>query len=200
MKRGAVLFLFALSVLQLFADKDVKFFMNSGEVKCIAQERVDSIVFDDAEEYAIVAFDGLTEQLELASIDSIKYGQLPQEVSVTYAGNSATVINPFAFDSVRVRITGAKVVVTSLTTREIDYSLQGASDDGCFKIYGSRKYNLYLNGLELTNSCGAAINSQCKKRARVFVNEGTDNLLADAAQIHPLWARTRKVHSSARGR
>lgn len=182
MKRSAVLFLFALSVLQLFADKDVKFFMNSGEVKCIAQERVDSIVFDDAEEYAIVAFDGLTEQLELASIDSIKYGQLPQEVSVTYAGNSATVINPFAFDSVRVRITGAKVVVTSLTTREIDYSLQGASDDGCFKIYGLRKYNLYLNGLELTNSCGAAINSQCKKRARVFVNEGTDNVLADAAQ------------------
>ena len=112
MKRSAVLFLFALSALQLFADKDVKFFMNSGEVKCIAQERVDSIVFDDAEEYAIVAFDGLTEQLELASIDSIKYGQLPQEVSVTYAGNSATVINPFAFDSVRVRITGAKVVVT----------------------------------------------------------------------------------------
>ena len=71
---------------------------------------------------------------------------------------------------------------TSQTTKEIDYGLQGASDDGCFKIYGSRKYNLYLNGVSLANASGAAINSQCKKRARVFVNKGTVNTLSDAAK------------------
>ena len=182
MKKAFLSFVLILSVLSAFADKDVKFYMNSGEVKCIAQERIDSIFFDDKEENLYLAFEGGMEQLVIDDIDSIKYGTLPQMVEVAYWGNTATVVNPFAFDSVEVNINGAKVTVTSLTTKEIDYCLQGASDNGCFKIYGSRKYNLYLNGVSLANGSGAAINSQCKKRARVFVNDGTVNTLADAAK------------------
>ncbi len=182
MKKAFLSFVLILSALSAFADKDVRFYMSGGEVKCIAQERIDSIFFDDNEEYLYLAFEGRLEYLAINDIDSIKYGSLPQMVEVTYSGNVATVVNPFAFDSVAVNINGAKVVVTSLTTKEIDYCLQGASDDGCFKIYGSRKYNLYLNGVSLANGSGAAINSQCKKRARVFVNDGTVNTLTDAAK------------------
>ena len=182
MKKAFLSFVLILSALSAFADKDVRFYMSGGEVKCIAQERIDSIFFDDNEEYLYLAFEGRLEYLAINDIDSIKYGSLPQMVEVTYSGNVATVVNPFAFDSVAVNINGAKVVVTSLTTKEIDYCLQGASDDGCFKIYGSRKYNLYLNGVSLANGSGAAINSQCKKRARMFVNDGTVNTLADAAK------------------
>ena len=182
MKKMYLLFMLAVSVLSASADRDVKFYMNSGEIKCIAQERIDSIFFDDKEENLYLAFEGRMEQLVIDDIDSIKYGILPQMVEVAYWGNTATVVNPFAFDSVAVNINGAKVVVTSLTTKEIDYCLQGVSDDGCFKIYGSRKYNLYFNGVSLANASGAAINSQCKKRARVFVNEGTVNTLTDAAK------------------
>lgn len=182
MKKAFLSFVLILSALSAFADKDVRFYMSGGEVKCIAQERIDSIFFDDNEEYLYLAFEGRLEYLAINDIDSIKYGSLPQMVEVTYSGNVATVVNPFAFDSVAVNINGAKVVVTSLTTKEIDYCLQGASDDGCFKIYGSRKYNLYLNGVSLANGSGAAINSQCKKRARVFVNESTVNSLTDAAK------------------
>ncbi len=182
MKKAFLSFVLILSALSAFADKDVRFYMSGGEVKCIAQERIDSIFFDDNEGYLYLAFEGRLEYLAINDIDSIKYGSLPQMVEVTYSGNVATVVNPFAFDSVAVNINGAKVVVTSLTTKEIDYCLQGASDDGCFKIYGSRKYNLYLNGVSLANGSGAAINSQCKKRARMFVNDGTVNTLADAAK------------------
>ncbi len=182
MKKMFLLFMLAVSVLSASAERDVKFYMNSGEIKCIAQERIDSICFDDLEENLYLAFEGRLEQLAINDIDSIKYGSLPQMVEVTYTGNMATVVNPFAFDSVAVNIDGAKVTVTSQTTKEIDYGLQGASDNGCFKIYGSRKYNLYLNGVSLANANGAAINSQCKKRARVFVNEGSVNTLTDAAK------------------
>ena len=182
MKKILLLMIFVMSVLSASADRDVKFYMNSGEVKCIAQERIDSIFFDDNEEYLYLAFEGRLEYLAINDIDSIKYGSLPQMVEVAYSGNTATVVNPFAFDSVAVSINGAKVVVTSQTTKELDYWLQGTSDNGCFKIYGSRKYNLYLNGVSLANGSGAAINSQCKKRARVFVNEGTVNTLTDAAK------------------
>ena len=181
MKKILLSLVLTLSVQAVFADKDVKIYMSSGEVKCIAQARIDSLFFDDAEEYMTIAFDNRQEHLAVTDIDSIKYGILPQMVEVIYLNNSACVVNPYAFDSVRVNVSGAKVSVTSSTTREVDYRLTGASNDGCFKIYGSRKYNLYLNGVSLTNSNGAAINSQCKKRARVFVNEGTVNTLTDAA-------------------
>ena len=187
MKKALLSIVFMLSALSAFADKDVRFHMTNGEVKCIAQERVDSIFFDDAEEYVLIAFDGdRCEQLAIVDVDSIKYDVLPQMVEITYAGNSASVVNPFAFDSVSVGIDGAKVTVTSRTTKEVDYSLLGTSENGCFKIYGLRKYNLYLNGLSLANENGAAINSQCKKRARVFVNEGTINTLTDAAIYTPV--------------
>ena len=182
MEKFFLTIILALSTLSVFADKDIRFHMTSGEVKCIAQERIDSIFFDDAEEFIVIAFENRTVQLAIAEVDSVKYGLLPQMVQVTYSGNKASVMNPFAFDSVNVEIDGAKVQVTSQTTMEVDYSLQGSTDDGCFKIYGSRKYNLHLNGVSLVNSNGAAINSQCKKRARIFVNDGTVNTLTDAAK------------------
>ena len=182
MKKILLTMIFALSVFSAMADKDIRFHMNSGEVKCIAQERVDSIFFDDAEEYFIIAFDNRVEYVAVADVDSIKYAVLPQMMEITYSGNAASVVNPYAFDSVAVNIDGAKVTVISQTTDEADYKLQGTSDNGCFKIYGSRKYNLYLDGVFLTNSNGAAINSQCKKRARIFVNDGTVNTLTDAAK------------------
>ena len=182
MKKILLSIIVTLSALSAFADKDVRFHMTGGEVKCIAQERVDSIFFDDAEEFFIVALENRLEYIPVADVDSIKYAVLPQMVEVRYLGDRATVVNPFAFDSVAVAINGAKVTVTSQTTKELDYCLRGASDNGCFKIYGSRKYNLYLDGVSLTNSNGAAINSQCKKRARIFVNAGTVNSLTDAAK------------------
>lgn len=169
-----------MSAVTSYADKDIKFHINNGEIKCLALERIDSVLFDDANDLLWVVFEGRRESVAISSIDSIKYGILPADVAVTYSGNRAVVENPFAFDSVAVEIDGAKVSVRSSSSREIDYTLEGKSDDGCFKIYGVKKYNLFLNGLELTNATGASINSQCKKRARVFLADGTVNTLTDA--------------------
>ena len=171
-----------LSATIMYADKDIKFHTNTGEIKCIALERIDSVLFDEANDQVWIVLNDRRESFSLSSLDSIKYGILPTEVSVTYIGNKAIVENPFAFDSVAVEITGAKVNVRSSSTREIDYSLNGKSDDGCFKIYGIKKYNLILNGVELTNTTGVPLNSQCKKRARVFLADGTTNTLADAGK------------------
>ena len=181
MKRNFLFLAMLLSAVMVHADKDIKFFMNTGEIKCVAQERIDSIVFDeDAGEVAVTLHDG-SGILEMAAIDSIKYGVLPSTVEVTYTNERAIVENPFAFDSVEVAIDGAKVVVMSRTAREVGYTLQGSSSDGCFKLYGLKKYNLYLNGVELTNGSGAAINSQCGKRGRVFVVDGTVNRITDSS-------------------
>lgn len=181
MKRILALYVTILSVFNMYADKDVKFYMNNGEIKCIAQQRIDSIMFDEQQDVISVVFENRCETIPMSLLDSIKYGNLPSGVSVTYLDTCAVVENPFAFDSIAVSIDRAKVVVKSYTTQEVDYILQGRSDDGGFKIYGVKKYNLHLNGVELANSAGAPINSQCKKRMRVFLLDGTSNTLSDAS-------------------
>lgn len=182
MKRLIFTIVSLLSAIHLSADNDVKFFMNSGEIKCVAQERVDSISFDEENDALFVTlYDNRVETLALSAVDSIKYGILPSAVNVTYLGDKAIVENPFAFDSVAVDIQGAKVTVTSFSGREIDYALQGTSNNGCFKLYGVKKYNLHLCGVELTNASGAAFNCQCGKRGRVYIADGTVNRFADSA-------------------
>ena len=178
MKRAFFVIVSLLSVVVASADKDVKFYMNNGEVKCVAMERVDSISFDeDADILRVTLFDRSAD-VQLSAIDSIAYGTLPSAVNVTYLDDRAVVENPFAFDSLEVAITGAEVVVKCRKLQEIDYVLQGASDDGCFKLYGVKKYNLYLNGVDLANA--SAINSQCGKRGRIFVVDGTVNRISDS--------------------
>lgn len=180
MKRAFFVIVSLLSVVVASADKDVKFYMNNGEVKCVAMERVDSISFDeDADILRVTLFDRSAD-VQLSAIDSIAYGTLPSAVNVTYLGDRAVVENPFAFDSLEVAITGAEVVVKCRKQQEIDYVLQGASDDGCFKLYGVKKYNLFFNGVDLANTSGAAINSQCGKRGRIFVVDGTVNRISDS--------------------
>ena len=180
MKRALFLIIFLLSVIAANADKDVRFYMDNGEVKCVAVERIDSISFDEEADILRVALFDKSADIRLSSIDSIAYGILPSAVSVTYCGERAVVENPFAFDSLEVAVTGAKVVVKSRKQQEVDYVLQGASNDGCFKLYGVKKYNVYLNGVVLANASGAAINSQCGKRGRIFVMDGTVNSISDS--------------------
>ena len=181
MKRYLFVILSLLSVVAARADKDVKFYMTNGEVKCVAMERIDSIAFDEKADILRVTLLDRIADVQLSAVDSIGYGVLPSAVRVTYLGDRAIVENPFAFDSLEVAVSGAKVTVKSRKYTEVDYVLQGESKDGCFKLYGLRKYNIYLNGLSLTNASGAAINSQCGKRGRIFVVDGTANFISDAA-------------------
>jgi len=58
---------------------------------------------------------------------------------------------------------------------KIVYHLSGTSADGSFKIYSDKKYVLLLDNLTLTNSKGAAINSQSKKKCTMQL-VGTSNL------------------------
>ena len=67
MKRVFAFMISLLSVAAVYADKDIKFFMNSGEVKCVAQERIDSISFNEEADEVIVALNGRSELLQLSA-------------------------------------------------------------------------------------------------------------------------------------
>lgn len=102
-------------------------------------------------------------------------------VTIVYDGSSATVSTDNS--AILCYRTGAYVTVDMLTNSVSDTEIiiQGTSSDGGLKIYGGNKFKLTMRGVDLTSQRGPAINSQCKKRIYVHLEEGTTNRLTDAA-------------------
>lgn len=97
-------------------------------------------------------------------------------VRINFDGETATVTgNP---SSVIVRIDGAHVTVTNAAKR-VRFIVTGTTDNGSLKFYSERKFQLQLNGADITNPNGAAVNNQCGKSLYLVVNEGTVNTLRD---------------------
>ena len=74
-----------------------------------------------------------------------------------------------------VSVDGNNVTVNNTSSEKVIYELSGSSQNGSLKLYSSKKQALVLNGLELTNPNGAAINNQGKKKCYVVVN-GTNSI------------------------
>lgn len=79
-----------------------------------------------------------------------------------------------------VSVEGNSVTVNNTSNEKVMYELSGSSQNGSLKLYSSKKQALVLNGLELTNPNGAAINNQSKKSCYIVVN-GTNSLTDGAS-------------------
>ena len=97
-------------------------------------------------------------------------------INVAYNGDEVTLTGNTA--RVRYTVEGAHVVIRS-TSNRVHYVLSGQSDNGSFKVYSENKFKLTLNGLNLTNPNGAAINNQGSKSLYLVLADGTDNTLTD---------------------
>ena len=108
-------------------------------------------------------------------------------ITLQWNGDQVSVDNSQSEKGVKVTVNGTRVIVENLETQldaddargKVTYRLKGQSQNGQFKIYSDKKFQLQLDGLHLTCSDGPAINIQTKKRCFVVCNEGTDNHLAD---------------------
>ncbi len=102
-------------------------------------------------------------------------------VTVTYNGASVSVES--SNNQILHHISGAYATVDMQTNSVsgVEIVVKGKSEDGGLKIYGEKKFKLTLDGVELTSQKGPAINSQCKKRIYVHLQEGTTNRLTDVA-------------------
>jgi hypothetical protein len=109
--------------------------------------------------------------------DDVSKTTFSRTVKVTYNGSSASVTGATA--DFTVSVSGAGVTITNNGSEAVIYELSGSSSDGYFKLYSTRKQEILLNGLTLTNTKGAAINNQSHKRTFVVV-KGT-NTLADGS-------------------
>ncbi len=139
---------------------------------------------DDLESFDIVFDTSVLNETEVIPTDEsdesyddyIEHSTFDAQVTIRYSDGQATVTNPVA--GVTVARNGAHVTVTS-TVKKVEYVLTGSASDGSFKVYSDNKFKVTLDGVNLTNPTGAAINIQSKKRVFVVCNAGTTNTLVD---------------------
>jgi hypothetical protein len=93
-------------------------------------------------------------------------------------GTTVNITNPLAGAGVTVTEANGDVVVKS-TVSEVEYKLSGTTASGSFKVYSEKKFKLTLNGVNIANSDGPAINIQSSKRAFIVLNDNTANTLTD---------------------
>lgn len=109
--------------------------------------------------------------------DLIANSTFPNTVKINW-GSSITIQNPLEGQGVKISISNNDVIVTG-TVAGVEYVLSGTTTDGSIKIYSDSKYKLTLNGLNITNNDGPAINLQSKKRCFLVLADGTINSLTD---------------------
>lgn len=140
----------------------------------------DSIYFSEDESMSYFRIGDTLAQYPVSEIDSLTFGPDSDTIFVTYNGTYVSVINPLAFEGVDVTVSGSDVTVNSISeVQDINFCLSGSSTNGMFKIYTAKRYNLILNGLNLNNPDGPAINVQTGKNTSVFLMAGTMNTLSD---------------------
>ena len=117
--------------------------------------------------------------------DDLDYGDYVENtvwsttVRIAFDGDTATVTgNP---TSVMVSADGAHVTISSVA-KHVRYIVSGTTDNGSLKFYSERKFQLQLNGVDITNPNGAAINNQCGKSFYLVLNQGTVNTLRDGEE------------------
>lgn len=172
---------FFFVILFVHAGQDVMYLHFNNKASLGAEvTAIDSIYFN--EDGSLFSF-RLNQQVysyATRDIDSITFGPASQTVSFHYENEAVRIVNPLAFQGVEVVREGAFVTVHATTDiRDIDFILSGATDNGCFKIYTEKRFNLILNELSITNPTGPAINSQSKKKTTVILASGTTNVLTD---------------------
>ena len=119
----------------------------------------------------------------ISAFDSITfvYQEAPQPgdaVTITYNGNIATIVNPYANEGVSVSNSGANVTVNS-TKAGVSYVVAGNSSNGSLTLYSNSAYSLTLNSLTLTSGSTAAINLATENNVNLTL-EGTSSIIDNA--------------------
>ena len=136
--------------------------------------------------YLLAALLGMTLQSRAIDKNTVEIVYNGTTATVTVASNIASYVTVGSGTSAHVVITQSESFAgvdktTDNEDGEIYYVLKGQSTDGEFKITGSYKCEVDLEGLTLTNPAGPALNIQNGKRITISAKNGTTNTLTDGA-------------------
>lgn len=109
--------------------------------------------------------------------DYLENTTIERTITVTFSTTADATVE--GDDAGIVSVSGNDVIATNTSGEVIRYVLTGTTTDGFFKLYSTKKQAIVLNGVNITNPDGAAINNQSKKRTFIVLNDGTKNYLTD---------------------
>ncbi|MFA5046197.1 MAG: carbohydrate-binding domain-containing protein [Paludibacter sp.] len=181
MKRIGIAFFYVGCILTLLAQDKIFIHKTDNSIIDVFVSSIDSIVFSNNEtELNVHKTDNTVSNYTISDIDSILFGSTSDTVYILFSENSATITNPLSANGVTVTVVGADVSVNStIENTDVKYMIQGSSSNGSLKIYSNYRLDLILNGLNLANQDGPAINVQSSKKISVMLAAGTTNTLSD---------------------
>ncbi|MDD2962096.1 MAG: carbohydrate-binding domain-containing protein [Muribaculaceae bacterium] len=181
MKKFISLMLATISIIALAQEK--MFINNNDNISSAVNiEEVDDVSLSNDQTILNINNGTSSTSFAISNINDITFGEADDVVDIVFNGSDATVINPFACNGVAIEKNGAHITVRSTTENEIEYRLSGTTSDGSFKIYTDKKYKLTLNGANITNPSGAAINCQGSKKTSVNLVAATSSSLCDGSK------------------
>ena len=174
----------------------VRFFMEDGITSQFATDKVNNIAAasNNGTELTYnlnptVAFDtddavGFHEEIEKIITDELidESGDFVENytpertITITF---SATGVKTSSLPSdITATIDGGHIVINSARSKTA-YRVTGTCADGSLKIYSTKKFQIMLQNLNLTNPTGPAINIQSGKTVYMTLLNGTTNTLCD---------------------
>ena len=118
-----------------------------------------------------------TAKSDASDDDYIENTTFDKTIIITFSTSTSATVSGDS-DGI-VTVNGNDVTVTNTTNTINKYILTGTTADGFFKLYSTKKQAIVLDGVNMTNPDGAAINNQSKKRTFIVLNDGTNNYLTD---------------------
>ena len=106
--------------------------------------------------------------------DALENNSFTTEVSIDMSNPTAKTEN-----GVEITVNGGHVKANHASTKGICYVLNGTTSNGSFTVVGDKKYEVKLNGANITNPDSAALNLLSGKRAYIVLADGTTNTLTD---------------------
>ena len=111
------------------------------------------------------------------TLDQVISNAYGDTIYVNYEGNSVSLAGK---NAAFATASGAHVTITdSLRENYLVIKLSGSTSNGSLTVFRSKKYEIVMNGVNITNPTGPAINNQCKKSLWITTLKGTTNTLTD---------------------
>lgn len=170
-----------------------------GAVSSFATEKIDSISFmqpasgtaltytedfsvaidaNDKKSYSEITETIITDELIDESGDFIENYTVSKVLNITFSETGVTV-SPDILDEITYTVVDRTHLMINSVRSKMAYRVQGSCSDGSLKIYSTKKFQLSLDGLTLTNPQGPAINIQSGKTAYVTLTANKTNNLCD---------------------
>lgn len=142
--------------------------------------KIDSVIFNKTSESVTFMLNDSVYNLGINQIDSISFQEIGNIIKISYNENETRVVNPYAFEGLKISINGNDVTVVSESeTKDLIYELSGNCGNGSFNLSSQKSCILRLNGLTLGNNDGPAINILSGKAVTVILPEGMVNNISD---------------------